>query len=260
MIFSLIIKKEINVNHCKKDNKLIKRIMSKRKRDESDSSVSFDEEESVLKRQKQDPPFPSDSSSSSSSGDLSSYSSSSDYSNSSDNSDDSDSNSSDSDSSSLSVSIDEGGRGRGRGGEDDDLSPINGKNRPKWFRTGSDAIYITRVSSRNGESIKVNSFNKKREDYSKKISTIATGKSIRKVKKPFGSVNQELYDTSFTLLHKVCTYDGKLQYAIIQSEENYDLFMIDSQLFDFWFDDDCEKWYNNSTNREDKAQVESVDD
>lgn len=113
--------------------------------------------------------------------------------------------------------------------------------KPKWFSATQDIMSIARISSKKGQSKEANKRHKAREDYSVKIHTIKTGKSITKVKQPYGSVNQELYDQSFILKSKVCNYEGLLQHVIIENEETHDMFMIDYQLFDYWVDDECEK-------------------
>jgi hypothetical protein len=223
----------------------------------SKRSIATSNEEPSTKRKKvEDPPFPSDSSSSDD--DSSVSSSSSLYGTNSSHEDDDD------DSGSLSTTSSDDDAEVEALGEDDLLVACKTTltdvviDKPVWFGP-HDAISIIRVSCKRGPLKEVNDWNKERKDYSVKLNTIKTGKSVRKVKKPFGSINQELYNKSFTIKNKVCNYEGLLVNAILENNETHELFMIDNQLFDYWIDDVCEKRFNdNCTEEDDDAEEEHV--
>lgn len=101
---------------------------------------------------------------------------------------------------------------------------------------------IARVSHRNGTNDKVNEANKEREEYAVSLSRIKNGSKVKKIRAPFGSIDLEFYDTCFILKHK--GYDDaskKMTYAVIEREEDQQLWLIDGRFLEYWFDSECEK-------------------
>jgi hypothetical protein len=128
--------------------------------------------------------------------------------------------------------------------EEKELIRINSSKKIKWFKENEDVIFIGRSVSKVGPLKDVNKMHKEKEDFSVKLNTITNGKKIYKVKSPYGSIDQELYNHVFTLKSKIASGSGEMIYAIIKNEESDELFMIDCKFFSNWFDDECNKRYD----------------
>jgi hypothetical protein len=111
---------------------------------------------------------------------------------------------------------------------------------PKWFKDGEDVELIGRCISKEGSIEEVNKANEEKEGFSVKLSAIKNLTMITKVKRPYGSIEQELYNDNFVLLQKISS-NCELVSAIIQNVKTGKRLMIGIQFMDGWYDDECEE-------------------